>query len=48
MTLPRGRYLEDLKPVIEGIPWLTEKDKKNVFEDVAKKAFTRFKVGAAG
>ena len=39
-----GKMLDDLKPVIESIPGITEQDKKNVFEDVAKKVFPRFKV----
>ena len=38
-----GRMLDDIKPLIEGIDWLTEQDKKNIFEDNAKKVFTRFK-----
>jgi len=29
--------------VIEGISGLTDSDKKNIFEDVAKKVFPRFK-----
>ncbi len=41
-----GKWLDDLKPDIEGISWLTEQDKKNVFEDVVKQCFSRFKVGA--
>jgi 4-oxalmesaconate hydratase len=38
-----GKMLDDTKPLIESIDWLTEVDRKNVFEDVAKKCFTRFK-----
>jgi predicted TIM-barrel fold metal-dependent hydrolase len=38
-----GKMLDDLKPVIESIPSITEKQKKDVFEDVAKKVYTRFK-----
>jgi hypothetical protein len=34
--------LDDLKPVIEGLS-ISDQDKKNVFEDVAKKVFPRFK-----
>jgi hypothetical protein len=37
-------WLDDLKPVIESIDWLSDSDKKNVFEDTAKKAFPRFSV----
>jgi 4-oxalmesaconate hydratase len=39
-----GKMLDDMKPVIEGIAGLTAQDKKNIFEDVAKKVFPRFKV----
>ncbi len=35
--------LDDLKPVIEGIASLTDEDKKNIFENVPKKVFPRFK-----
>ncbi len=38
-----GKMLDDIRPMIEGISWLTEKDKKNIFEDTAKKVFPRFK-----
>ena len=38
-----GRMLDDIKPLIEGISWLTAQDRKNIFEDTAKKVFTRFK-----
>ncbi|HEY0582854.1 MAG TPA: amidohydrolase family protein, partial [Chloroflexota bacterium] len=37
-----GKMLDDLKPVIESISSLTDQDKKNIFEDVAKKVFPRF------
>jgi 4-oxalmesaconate hydratase len=37
-----GKMLDDTKPLIESIEWLTEQDRKNVFEDVARKCFTRF------
>jgi len=39
-----GKMLDDTKPVIEGIPGLSAQDKKNVFEDVAKKVFPRAKL----
>jgi 4-oxalmesaconate hydratase len=39
-----GKMLDDLKPVIEGVPNISAQDCKNVFEDVAKKVFPRFKV----
>jgi 4-oxalmesaconate hydratase len=38
-----GKMLDDLKPVIEGISSLTDKDKQNIFENVPKKVFPRFK-----
>ncbi len=38
-----GRWLDDLKPVIEDIDWLTDEDRANVFENVTRKAFPRFK-----
>jgi len=38
-----GKMLDDLKPVIEGISSLSDQDKKNIFEDVPKKVFARFK-----
>jgi predicted TIM-barrel fold metal-dependent hydrolase len=38
-----GRMLDDTKPVIEGIEWLSEQDKKNIFEDNARRVFSRLK-----
>jgi OH-DDVA meta-cleavage compound hydrolase len=38
-----GKMLDDLKPVIEGIEEITPQDTKNVFEDVARKVFPRYK-----
>ncbi len=37
-----GKMLDDLKPVIEGVPGISAQDCKNVFEDVAKQVFSRF------
>jgi hypothetical protein len=37
-----GKMLDDLKPVIESIASVTAQDRKNIFEDVAKKVFPRF------
>jgi 4-oxalmesaconate hydratase len=37
-----GMMLDDLKPVIEGIKGMTNKQKKDVFEDTAKNVFTHF------
>lgn len=39
-----GKMLDDLKPVIEGISSLSDADKKNIFEETAKKVFPRFKI----
>ena len=38
-----GKMLDDLKPVIETIPGIKEQDKMNVFEDVTRKVFPRYK-----
>ena len=35
-------WLDDLKPVIEDIDWLTDEDRANVFETVARECFPRF------
>ncbi len=34
-----GKYMDDLKPVIESIEWLGEKERKMIFEDNAKKVY---------
>jgi 4-oxalmesaconate hydratase len=34
-----GLMYDDLKPVIESIEWLTENDKKQIFEDNARKVY---------
>ena len=34
-----GRSMDDLKPLIESIEWLSEQDKKKIFEDNANKLF---------
>jgi predicted TIM-barrel fold metal-dependent hydrolase len=41
-----GAWLDDLKPVIEGIDWLSEEDRSRVFEDNARAVYPRFKVSA--
>ena len=38
-----GLWLDDLKPVVESIDWLTDEDRSNIFEDVTRKVFPRFK-----
>ena len=37
-----GRLLDDVKPLIDEVSWLTEQDKKNIFEDNARRVFTRY------
>lgn len=41
-----GAWLDDLKPVIEGIPWLGEADRSSIFEDNARAVFPRFRATA--
>jgi predicted TIM-barrel fold metal-dependent hydrolase len=41
-----GRWLDDLKPVIEGVSWLSETDRSRIFEDNARAVFPRFRVSA--
>lgn len=41
-----GRYMDDLKPVIESIDWLREQDRKKIFEENARKLF-KLSVGEA-
>jgi 4-oxalmesaconate hydratase len=41
-----GAWLDDLKPVIEGIDWLSAQDRSRVFEDNARAVYPRFKVSA--
>jgi 4-oxalmesaconate hydratase len=38
-----GLMLDDTKPLIDSIEWLTDEDKKKIYEDNAKKVFSRFK-----
>ncbi|KQP17498.1 amidohydrolase family protein [Pseudorhodoferax sp. Leaf265] len=41
-----GRAYDDLKPVIEAIPFLTEQDRRNVFECNCTKLYSRFRQDA--
>ena len=41
-----GRAYDDLKPVIEAIPFLTEQDRRNVFECNCTKLYSRFRKDA--
>jgi predicted TIM-barrel fold metal-dependent hydrolase len=34
-----GRAMDDLKPIIEGFGWLSDSDKKNIFEMNARKLY---------
>ena len=38
-----GRAYDDLKPVIEAIPFLTEADRRNIFECNCTKLYSRFR-----
>ena len=38
-----GRWFDDLRPLIEGIEWLSDDDRQSIFEDNARSVFTRFK-----
>lgn len=42
-----GRWLDDTRPVIESIDWLTEQDKRNIFEENARRVHSRLAVAAA-
>jgi len=41
-----GAWLDDLKPVIEGIDWLSEGDRSRIFEANARAVFPRLQVSA--
>lgn len=40
-----GRSLNDIKPLIESIPWLTEADRTRLYEGNARQVYTRLNVG---
>ena len=42
-----GKALDDLKPVIENIDFLTEADRQGIFEDNSLKVYTKFKPAVA-
>jgi 4-oxalmesaconate hydratase len=42
-----GRMLDDLKPVIEAIEWLTAEDRRRIFDENPRLVFPLFKVAAA-
>ena len=41
-----GRWLDDLKPVIESIDWLSDSEREQVFEGTARRVFGGLKVAA--
>ena len=41
-----GRALNDIKPMIDAIPWLTEEEKSAIYEGNAREAYTRLRVPA--
>ena len=43
-----GKSFDDLKPVIEGFDFLTEQDRRLIFEDNARQVFARLKLSARG
>jgi 4-oxalmesaconate hydratase len=36
-----GRYYDDTKPFVDAVAWLTDTDRKKIFEDNAKKVYPR-------
>jgi 4-oxalmesaconate hydratase len=42
-----GRYFDDNKPSVDAIAWLTEADRKKIFEENAKKAYPRLAAALA-
>ena len=42
-----GQTLDDLRPVIESIGWLTAEEARSIFEENARVVFPRFRVAAA-
>jgi predicted TIM-barrel fold metal-dependent hydrolase len=43
-----GRALDDLRPTIEAIPWLSDQDRRQIFELNARQLYPRLAVSAAG
>ena len=41
-----GRALNDIAPMIEGLGWLTEEQKRAVYEENARRIYSRLQVGA--
>jgi 4-oxalmesaconate hydratase len=44
MNPETGRTFDDIKPVIESIDFLNEEDRKNIFEENARRLFPRLKI----
>jgi 4-oxalmesaconate hydratase len=44
MNPDTGRTFDDIRPVIEGIDFVTEEDRRNIFEENARRLFTRLKI----
>jgi predicted TIM-barrel fold metal-dependent hydrolase len=42
-----GRSLNDIKPMLEAIPWLTDTDRRAIYEDNARRVFTRLQTPSA-
>ena len=38
-----GRQFDDTKPYVDGIDWLTDEDKKKIFETNVQKVYPRIK-----
>ena len=38
-----GKMLDDTKPLVDSIEWLTDEDRYNIYEGTARKVFSRFK-----
>ena len=38
-----GRYFDDTKPYVDGVPGITDSDKKKIFQDNALKVYPRLK-----
>lgn len=41
-----GKFMDDLEPVIESIEWLSEADRRKIFEENARSLY-KLEVGAA-
>ena len=39
-----GRSLNDVKPLIDAIPWLTDADRRAIYEDNARRVYTRLQM----